>query len=150
MKVVLRADIDSVGKKGDICDVADGFARNLLIPKGQALLATPGVMAQAGAMRRARDAKDLKDRESAEVLARSLVAAVVTIPMKAGKEGHLFGSVNAADVASAADSQVGVELDKRKIHLPEPIKTLGTHSVSVKLHSEVQFQLTVEVVAAKK
>jgi large subunit ribosomal protein L9 len=144
-KVVLRADVDRVGKKGDILEVADGYARNFLIPRGKAIVATPGVMAQASSMRRARDLKDAKDRESAETVARTLVPAVIRITAKAGAGGKLFGSVTAADVASAVTAQTGVDLDRRKVHLGEPIKALGTHQVPVKLHTDVEFPITVEV-----
>ena len=147
MKIVLRADVDNVGKKGDVLDVADGFGRNYLVPKGLAMVASKGVVAQAGAMRRSRDVKDARDRESAEVVARELVASVIRIPVKAGAEGRLFGSVTTADVVEAVQSQAGVELDRRRLHLTEPIKTLGTHEVPVKLHADVEFQITVEVVA---
>jgi len=146
MKVVLRADVADVGKKGDILDVADGFARNFLIAKGMAFRASDGVVSQAQAMRRARDLKDARDREAAETVARTLVPAVITIPAKAGPEGKLFGSVTAADLASAIAAQVGVEIDRRRLHLPEPIKTVGTHTVPVKLHADVEFPVTVEVV----
>ena len=147
MRVVLRADVDGVGKKGDVLDVADGFARNYLVPKGRAIVATPGVQAQADAMRRSRDVKDAKDREGAEAVARKLVSLVIKIPAKAGREGRLFGSVTAADVAHAVTAQSGVELDRRKLHIDEPIKTMGSHEVPVKLHTDVEFRLNVEVVA---
>src|SRR3954471_1197325 len=146
MKVVLRADVPNVGKKGDIIDVADGHARNYLLPRGMAMKATPGVEAQASAMRRSRDIKDARDRESAEVVARTLVPAVIRIPARAGAGGKLFGSVTAADVVEAVWAQTRVELDRRRLHLDEPIKSLGTHGVPVKLHSDVEFQVTVEVV----
>lgn len=148
MKVVLRSDVDSVGKKGDILEVADGFARNFLIPKGKAIVATDGVVSQAAAMRRSRDLRDAKDRESSEVVARTLVPAVIHIPAKAGAEGKLFGSVTAAEIASAVAAQTGVDLDRRKLHLDEPIKTLGTHQVAVKLHADVEFPVTIEVTKA--
>ena len=148
MRVVLRADVDGVGKKGDVVEVADGFARNFLLPQARAFRATDGVLAQAAAMRRSRDLKDAKDRASAETVARELVAKVIRIPAKAGTEGRLFGSVTAADVADAVQSQAGVSLDRRRVELPEPIKTLGSHDVGVKLHSEVEFRITVEVVPA--
>jgi len=147
VRVVLRADVDNVGKKGDVLDVADGFGRNYLVPKGLAMVAAKGAVAQAAAMRRSRDVKDARDRESAEVVARDLVASVIRIPMKAGAEGRLFGSVTAADVVDAVHAQAGVELDRRRLHLTEPIKSLGTHEVPVKLHTDVEFQITVEVVA---
>lgn len=146
MRVVLRSDVDNVGKRGDIVDVADGFARNYLLPKGHAILATNGVTAQANAMRRARDLKDAKDRESAELVARTLVPMVFRIPAKVGAGGRLFGSVTAADIADAVSSQAKVNLDRRKLHLEEPIKSAGTHEVPVKLHSDVEFRVTIDVV----
>ena len=145
MKVILRSDVDNVGKKGDIVDVADGFARNYLIPKGKAIAATKGVQVQADAMRRSRDKKDQSDRESAEVVARTLVPTVIAITAKAGAEGKLFGSVTTADLTDAVLAQTGVELDRRRIHLDEPIRSVGTHEIPVKLHSDVEFRLTVEV-----
>jgi large subunit ribosomal protein L9 len=148
MKIVLRADVDTVGKKGDIIEVADGFARNFLIPKGKAIVATDGVVSQAAAMRRARDLRDAKDRESAEAVARRLVPTVIRIPAKAGAEGKLFGSVTTAEIVTAVAAQTGVELDRRRLHLDEPIKTLGTHQVAAKLHSDVEFPVTIEVVKA--
>jgi len=148
VRIVLRADVANVGKRGEIIDVADGHARNYLLPKGLAMKATDGVQTQAAAMRRSRDVKDARDREAAETVARTLVPAVIRIPAKAGAEGKLFGSVTAADVVEAVASQTRVELDRRRIHLDEPIKTLGTHGVPVKLHSDVEFQVTVEVIPA--
>jgi large subunit ribosomal protein L9 len=148
VRVVLRSDLPNVGKRGDICDVADGYARNFLLPKGHAIPATDGVEAQAQAMRRSRDLKDAKDREAAEVVARKLVPTVIRIPARAGPEGRLFGSVTTADLADAVTAQTGVELDRRKIHLDEPIKSLGTHEIPVKLHGDVEFRVTVEVVAS--
>lgn len=147
MRVVLRTDLDHVGKRGDIVDVADGYARNFLLPKGHAIAATAGVTAQAGAMRRARDLKDAKDREAAEVVARTLVPMVIRIPARSGSGGKLFGSVTAADIAEAVSQQAKVNLDRRRLHLDEPIKSTGTHEVPVKLHSEVEFRITVEVVS---
>ena len=148
MKVVLRADVTGIGKRGDIVDVSDGYARNYLVPKGQAMRATAGVTAQAAAMRKARDVQDATQREGAEAIARQLVPTPVRIPVRAGAEGRLFGSVTAADVAQAVADQSGVELDRRRLVLDEPIKALGTHELTVKLHPEVEFHLTVEVVSA--
>jgi large subunit ribosomal protein L9 len=146
VRIVLRSDVDGVGKKGDILEVADGFARNFLIPKGRAIKATDGVEAQAAAMRRSRDLKDAKDREGAETVARKLVPMVIRIPGRAGTEGRLFGSITAQDVVTAVSEQAGVELDRRRLHLEEPIKTVGTHEVPVRLHPDVQFRVTVEVI----
>jgi large subunit ribosomal protein L9 len=148
MRVVLRSDLDKVGKRGDIVDVADGFARNYLLPKGFAIVATTGVTAQANAMRRARDLRDAKDRESAEVVARKLVPMVIRIPARAGSgdQAKLFGSITASDIAEAVAEQAKVTIDRRRLQLDEPIKALGTHEVPVKLHSDVEFRVTVEVV----
>ena len=148
MKVVLRSDVPNVGKKGDILDVADGHARNFLLPRGMAIKATPGVESQAAAMRRSRDLKDARDREAAEVVARTLVPTVIRIQARAGTEGRLFGSVTAADVVDAVAKQTRVELDRRRLHLDEPIRSLGTHEVPVKLHADVEFRITVEVAAS--
>jgi large subunit ribosomal protein L9 len=145
MRVVLRTDLDNLGKRGDIREVADGYARNFLLPKGLAIAATKGVESQAEAMRRARDLRDARDREAAELVARTLVPQVMRIPARAGADGRLFGSVTAADVVDAVARQAGVELDRRKLRLEEPIKSLGTHEVPVKLHSDVEFRVTVEV-----
>ncbi|HUR18440.1 MAG TPA: 50S ribosomal protein L9 [Acidimicrobiales bacterium] len=147
MKVVLRADVAGVGKKGDILSVADGYARNFLIPKGRAMKATPGVEAQAGAMRRSRDVKDARDREGAEAVARSLVPVVIRIPARSGAEGKLFGSVTAADVVAAVAAQSGIELDRRRLHIDSPIRTLGAHEVPVRLHADVEFRLNVDVIS---
>jgi large subunit ribosomal protein L9 len=147
VKVILRADIPAVGKRGDIIDVSAGYARNFLFPKDLALRASEGAVAQAGAMRRSRDVKDAKDRESAEDVARGLVPKVITILAKAGSEGRLFGSVTAADVVEAVEAQTGVVLDRRRVMLHEPLKVLGTHQVPVRLHTEVQFPVTVDIVA---
>jgi large subunit ribosomal protein L9 len=148
MRIVLRTDMADVGKRGDICEVSDGYARNFLLPKGHAIVATPGVEAQAAAMRRSRDLRDARDREAAESVARKLVAAVIRITARAGVEGKLFGSVTAADVTQAVAEQTGVELERRRLRLEEPIKSLGTHEVPVKLHSDVEFRVTVEVTKA--
>ncbi len=147
MRVVLRADVDNVGKKGDIVDVADGFGRNFLIPKGQALLATKGVQAQAASMRRSRDVRDTADREAAESVARTLVPTVIRVAARAGADGRLFGSITTSDVAEAAEAQTGIALDRRRLHLDDPIRSLGVHEVPVKLHADVEFRLTVEVVS---
>lgn len=148
MKVILRSDVQDVGKKGDIVDVAAGYARNYLVPKGLALKATDGNVSQAASMRRSRDLKDAKDRGAAEEVAKTLVPTTITVKAKAGAEGRLFGSVTTADITAAVQAQTGIELDRRKLHLDEPIKTIGTHHVPAKLHSDVEFPITVEVVVA--
>jgi large subunit ribosomal protein L9 len=146
MKIVLRTDVENVGNKGDLVDVADGFARNYLVPKGLALPATPGIQKQADAMRRNRAAKDRRDREAAEAVATQLSGRTITIEARAGEGGRLFGSVTAADVAEAVQAQAGVVLDRRKIALAEPLKELGAAELAIRLHAEVTAMVTVEVV----
>jgi len=148
MRIVLRTDMANLGKRGDICEVADGYGRNYLLPKGHAIIASPGVEAQATSMRRSRDLRDARDREAAESVARRLVPVVIRITARAGTEGRLFGSVSAQDIAQAVSDQAGVDLDRRKLRLDEPIKSVGTHEVPVKLHSDVEFRVTVEVTPA--
>lgn len=148
MKVVLRSDVAQVGKKGDILEVADGYARNFLVPKGLAFVASDGVEAQATAMRRNRDLRDATDRAAAEEVAKALVAHTITISARSGAEGKLFGSVTTSEIAEAVAAQTGIEVDRRKLHLDEPIKALGTHLVPVRLHAEVEFPITVEIVTS--
>jgi large subunit ribosomal protein L9 len=144
-KVILRSDVKGLGKRGDIVDVADGFARNYLVPKNLAMPAAQGTVAQAASMRRARDLRDAKDRAAAETIARELVSKTITISAKSHGE-RLFGSVSAADVADAVATQTGVTLDRRQVNLVDAIKTLGSHDVSIRLHTDVQFTVNVNVV----
>ncbi|HXW35395.1 MAG TPA: 50S ribosomal protein L9, partial [Acidimicrobiales bacterium] len=124
MQVVLRSDVEGLGKRGDIVKVARGYARNYLLPTGAALAATDGVTQQASAMRRARDLRDAKDREAAESVAAAVGAINITVRARAGAEGRLFGSVTAADISEAIREQTGAVVDRRKIHLEEPIKSI--------------------------
>ncbi|MDH3754840.1 MAG: 50S ribosomal protein L9 [Acidimicrobiia bacterium] len=147
MKVVLRDDVGEVGKKGDVLNVSDGYARNFLIPKGLAFKATDGAEAQAVAMRRTRELRNAQEKAEAEEMATRLVDKVIRIGAKAGDEGRLFGSVTTTDIATAVSEQANVTIDRRKIDLAEAIKDLGTHTATAKVHAEVQFPITVEVVA---
>jgi large subunit ribosomal protein L9 len=148
MQVILRTDVAGVGKRGDICEVADGYARNFLVPKGMAMKAAPGAAKQAASMRRSRDVKDARDRAAAEEIATKLVPTSIQVTAKSGTEGRLFGSVTTTDIAEAVAAQTGVQIDRRQLHLDEPIKTVGTHLVPAKLHAEVEFPITVEVVGS--
>jgi large subunit ribosomal protein L9 len=146
MKVILRSDLDGLGKRGDIVDVADGHARNFLFPKGYAIVASEGAVEQAGRMRQARDQRDSSARDAATQIASTLVPKVITVTAKAGPEGKLFGSVTAADVVEAVKSQTDIELDRRQLEV-ELIKTTGQHTVTASLHSDVSFPITIDVVA---
>ncbi len=148
MQVLLRDDVEGLGKKGDIVEVAAGHARNYLVPKGLAIKATVRTETQAEAMRRARDIRDAADRAAAEEVATGLVPKVINIAARAGEEGRLFGSVTTADVAEAVERQTGIAIDRHQLRLDVPIKEVGTHSVHAKLHADVEFAITVEITPA--
>lgn len=145
MNVILRSDIAGVGRRGDIVTVADGHARNYLLPRGLALVATDGAINQANAMRRARDLREANDREAARNVAEALTAKTFTLKAKSGNEGRLFGSVTTADIASALAAQAGVTLDRKKI-VAQPIRTTGSHSAIVRLHADVECTVKLSVV----
>lgn len=147
MQVILRSDVSSLGKRGDICDVADGYARNYLLPRGLAIKATDGAVAQATAMRRGRDIRDAQDRAEAEAAIQDLVGRSFTVTARAGAEGRLYGSVGQAEVAAAIAAQAGLTVDRRQIELAEPIKELGEHEVALRFHPDVQGRITVSVVS---
>lgn len=146
MKIVLRADVEQLGKKGDLLEVAPGYARNYLVPRGLAMVASKGAEKQAAAMRRNRDARDAREREQAQGAAAKLVATPVQVPARAGEGGKLFGSVTSADIAAAIEAATGVAVDRRKISLDEPLKAVGPAEVEVTLHTDVRITVTVEVV----
>ncbi|MEX0665602.1 MAG: 50S ribosomal protein L9 [Acidimicrobiia bacterium] len=147
MKIVLREDVDNLGHKGDLLEVADGYARNYLVPRGLALKASKGIVKQAEAMRRSREARDVRDRAGAEEVVVRLAGVRIEIRARAGAGGKLFGSVTSGDIAEEVLAQSGVELDRRKIELSEPLKELGAAEVAVRLHPDVSATLQVEVVA---
>lgn len=146
MRIVLREDVSGLGRKGDVLDVSDGYARNYLVPKGFAIRSTSGVERQAADMARSREIKDARDLTTAQELATRFNGVVLSIPARASEEGRLFGSVVASDVVDAAAAQVNVELDRRTLLLEEPIKTLGTHNVGAQPHPNVVFDILVEVI----
>lgn len=146
MKVILRADVDQVGRRGELVDVSDGHARNHLIPKGLAMRATDSAEAQAEHMRKAAEVRDTKAIEAAQEIATALVPKVITIEAKVHDEGALFGAVSEHEIVAAVAAQTEVELDRKAITIDEPIKTTGTHYVMAKVHHEVQFPITLEVV----
>jgi len=148
VKVLLRSDVSGVGQKGDIVEVADGYGRNYLLPKGFAIVASGGAAAQAESMRRSREQRDAVDRAAAEELAARLGTASVAVSARVKGEGELFGSVSVTEIVDAVSAQLGVDLDRHLVHLDEPIRTVGSHHASVKLHPQVEVRLAVEVSAA--
>lgn len=145
MQVILRTDVDGLGKRGDIVDVADGHARNFLLPKGKAIKASDGAIEQAAKMRKARDLRDASDREAAQTVASTLVPKVISIAAKS-RDGKLFGSIQDGDIVAAVSEQTGIDLDRKVIDIAEPIRELGQHTVTAALHSEVSFPITIEVI----
>ena len=148
MELILRSDVDGLGHRGDIVDVADGYGRNFLLPKGLAMKVTAGARQQAESMAKSRAVQDAAEREAAEGVATQLAGRTITIAMRAGDEGKLFGSVTAADVVEAVAAQASIEIDRHDVDLEENIKELGTHEVVVRPHPEVQIPLLVEVTPA--
>jgi large subunit ribosomal protein L9 len=146
MEVILRAHVDNVGKRGEVVKVADGFARNYLLPRKLALPVTPGNLKHIERERAKFEAREAEDRLGAQALATRLVGLVLVITRKVGETEALYGSVTAADIASSLASH-GLEIDKRKIQLQEPIKRLGEYEIPVKLHREVIAPIQVKVVA---
>ena len=147
MKVLLRSDIKGVGRRGDIVNVSSGHARNFLLPNDLAIVANAGTIAQAEVMRKSRELQIAADRESARLVATSLSTTVIKIAAKAGNEGRLFGSVNAAEIAKAVLDQTGVTIDRKNIQVETPLRQLGEHSVSAEIFSEVVATLKLEIVA---
>ena len=155
MEIVLLEDVKSLGKKGDVVKVSDGYARNFILPKKLGVEATPKNLNElrlqkANAARIAAqqlsDAKDLAAK-LADAVEDMAADASVTVRIKAGDNGKAFGSVSGKEIARAAEEQLGLDLDKKKLVLPEPLKTLGVHEVAVKLHRDVTAKLTVKVEA---
>ena len=146
MQVLLRSDVAGVGRGGDIVNVSSGHARNFLLPNGLAVVATDGTVRQSDSMKKARQQKEAADRETATKLIADLGKRQITVTAKAGNEGRLFGSVSAADVASAIAAQTGASVDRKAIVLGEPIRAVGEHQVTIDMHG-VNGTVTVSVVA---
>ncbi|MFM8947512.1 MAG: 50S ribosomal protein L9 [Acidimicrobiaceae bacterium] len=147
MKVLLRSDIKGIGRRGDIVNVSSGHARNFLLPNDLAIVANAGTIVQAEVMRKAREQQIAADRESARLVASSLSTTVIKIAAKAGNEGRLFGSINAAEIAKAVLDQTGVTIDRKNIQVETPLRQLGEHSVSAEIFSDVVATLKLEIVA---
>jgi len=147
VKVVLRSDVEGVGYKGDIVDISDGFAQNRLIPQGLAFKATSGAEREAERMRKSRELKAVEERSVAEEMAARLAEKPITIRMNAGEGGKLFGSVTSTDIASALETQASITIDRKDLQLSDNIKEIGTYEVFARPHPDVEFPITIEVVA---
>src|SRR5690348_16623011 len=148
MKLILTQDVPHLGAPGDLVEVKAGYGRNYLVPQGLAILATRGAEKQVANIRRARDARTVRDLAHANEIKVALEALTVTLPARAGEGGKLFGSVTSADVTTAVAKAGGPKLDKRAVVINHPIKSVGSHNVTVKVHGEVSVTLPVQVVAS--
>ena len=148
MNIILRSKVDGLGQRGDIVEVAEGYARNYLFPKGHAIQATAGAMDQAAKMRSSRDQKDQSAREAATAIASTLVPKTITVAAKASGVGKLFGSITASEIVAAVKEQTDIEIDRKAIEADHNIKNIGQHTVTASLHHDVSFPITLEVVAA--
>ena len=148
MKVILLEDVKALGKKGEIVNVSDGYARNAILPKKLGAEATPKNLNDLKLQNQHADKVAAENLENAKELARVIAEKKVVVKIKAGEGGKIFGSVSTKEIAQAAKEQAGLELDKKKMQLNEAIKALGTYEIPVKLHPKVTAKLTVQVVEA--
>jgi large subunit ribosomal protein L9 len=147
MKVLLRSDVRGLGRRGDIVDVKNGYARNFLLPSGAALAASASTESQATLMRKARDILDAKSREAAEAQKALIEKETLSIAARAGSNGRLFGSITEADVVNAIRSATGISLDRHAITMAEHLKEIGPASASATLFDGVEATVSIEVVA---
>jgi large subunit ribosomal protein L9 len=148
MKLILTQEVGGLGAPGDVVDVAAGYGRNYLIPRGFAMQWTRGAEKQIESIKRARAAREVRGLEDAQAIAARLNGLRVRMRRRAGASGRLFGSVGSADIAEAVREAGGPELDRRRIEVRDPIKTIGSHQVRVRLHPEVSAPVDIEISAS--
>jgi large subunit ribosomal protein L9 len=146
MKLILTQEVSGLGGPGDVVEVKDGYGRNYLVPRGAAIRWTRGGEKQVSAIKRGREVREVRDMGHAQEIMGSLAGLLVTMPVRAGAGGRLFGAVTVADVVAVVSKAGGPTLDKRKVEVGQPIKTVGAHQVTVRLHPEVAATVSVEVV----
>jgi large subunit ribosomal protein L9 len=147
MRVLLRKDVEGVGRRGDIVEVKGGYARNYLLPSGAALQASDAVESQAAAMRRSRDLRDAQDLTAAEVQKTEIERQRIAVPARASAQGRLFGSIGPTEIAAAIAAATGVEVDRTQVELAEHLKELGEATVPVRLFGGVIATAAIEVTA---
>jgi large subunit ribosomal protein L9 len=148
MKLILTQEVTGLGAPGDVIEVKPGYGRNYLVPRGLAMLWTRGAEKQIELIRRARSAREIRSLDDAKAAATKLASMTVRLRTRAGTGGRLFGSISTADIVAAVKDAGGPALDKRKIEVRNPIKTVGAHQVAIRLHPEVSATLSVEVAAS--
>ena len=145
MKIILTQEVRNIGAPGDVVDVADGYARNYLIPRGVALRATKGTLKQVDTIRRTREIREIRSLEQAQQIAQQLGSLKIRVQAKAGEGGRLFGQVTPAQIAEAVAKAGGPKIDKKRLQLNEPVKSLGAHRAHLRLHPEVEAEIEIEV-----
>jgi large subunit ribosomal protein L9 len=148
MKLILTQEVSTLGSPGDVVEVKDGYGRNYLMPRGLAIRWTKGAEKQIGSIKQARSVRDVRDLGQADEIKTRLEALSVTVPAQAGATGRLFGAVSVSDIVAAVKSSGGPDIDKRRIQVKNPIKTLGSHQVTVKVHDDVTATVSLEVVSS--
>ncbi len=148
MKLILQQEVSGLGAAGDVVEVKDGYGRNYLIPRGAAIRWSKGAERQVESIRKARAAREIHDRDTADDVRRRLEDLSVSLQVRAGEAGRLFGAVTPADLAGAIKASGGPDVDKRRIEVGNPIKTLGVHQVTIRLHDEVAATVSVNVIPA--
>ncbi len=148
MKLILTQEVSALGAPGDVVEVKDGYGRNYLMPRGFAIRWTKGAEKQIASIKKARSVRDVRDLGHADDVKSQLEALTVRVPAQAGSTGRLFGAVTVADIVSAVKAAGGPDIDKRRIQVAQPIKSIGTHEVQVKVHDDVLARLTLDVVAS--
>ena len=148
MKLILTQEVSGLGGPGDVVEVKDGYGRNYLMPRGAAIRWTRGGEKQISSIRRGREVREVRDQSQAGDIKRELESLSVKIAVRAGGGGRLFGAVTVADIVEAVSKAGGPQVDKRRIEIGQPIKTVGAHTVTVRLHPEVTAAVSVEVVPA--
>lgn len=149
MKIILKQEVNGLGSPGDVVEVKDGYGRNYLLPRGYAIRWTRGGEKEVAAIRRAREAREIRDRDHANEIAERLAGLDVRLSARAGSGGRLFGSITPAEIVEAVKAAGGPELDRRRLELTAPIKTTGQHKVRVRLHPEVTATFDVAVLPAR-
>jgi large subunit ribosomal protein L9 len=146
MKLILTQEVAGLGAPGDVVEVKDGYGRNFLVPRGVAMRWTRGGEKQITSIKRGREVREVRDLGHAQEIKGQLEGLTVTLPVRAGSGGRLFGAVTVADIVDAVTKAGGPQVDKRRLELGTPIKTVGAHQVSIRLHPEVAATVSVEVV----
>ncbi len=148
MKLILTQEVSSLGRPGDVVEVKDGYGRNYLMPRGLAIRWSRGAEKQIDSIKRARSVRDVRDLGHAEEIKQQLEGLTITVPAQAGSTGRLFGAVSVTEIVAAVKAAGGPDIDKRRLEVANPIKSVGAHQVTVRVHDELAATVNLEVVAS--